>query len=68
MTTTTKIENPDPLLTIEEAADYLRTTERWMRRSIDENRIPRTKVGRLVRFRQSALDAYLDANTVASED
>lgn len=50
------------LLTYHEAAEYLNVSKAWLVRARNESRIPVQKVGRHVRFRQSDLDAYLDAN------
>ncbi|MGD0749201.1 MAG: excisionase family DNA-binding protein [Acidimicrobiales bacterium] len=46
-------------LNIEEAAQRLGVTVRYMRRMVDEKRIRYLKVGRLVRFRGPDLDTYL---------
>jgi excisionase family DNA binding protein len=52
------------LLTKEEAAAYLGTTERHVQRLWTERRIPAVKVGRKVRFRVRDLDAWIDSHTV----
>jgi excisionase family DNA binding protein len=54
----------DLLLTVEQAAERLGTTARFPRRLIAERRIAFVKVGRHVRITESALDAYIDGNTV----
>ncbi|MEV4334071.1 helix-turn-helix domain-containing protein [Streptomyces sp. NPDC049597] len=54
----------DLLLTVEQAAERLGTTARFPRRLIAERRIAFVKVGRHVRISESALDAYIDGNTV----
>jgi excisionase family DNA binding protein len=54
----------DHLLTVEQAAERLGTTVRFPRRLIEERRIVFVKVGRHVRIPESALDAYVTANTV----
>jgi excisionase family DNA binding protein len=48
-----------PLLSIEEAAAYLGVTPRWMRRAVERRTLPHIKLGRLVRFDQADLEAYL---------
>lgn len=60
--TATKVENSDPVLNINEAADYLGVTPRWMRRWREERdpRYPVTKRNRLLGWRRSVLDKYLD--------
>lgn len=52
------------LMTVEQAADYLNINEAFVRRLIQERRLPFLKVGRLVRLRQTALDRWLAAAEV----
>jgi len=52
------------LLDINDAADRLGTTERHMRALIADRKIDYIKVGRLVRFDPSALDEWIEANTI----
>jgi excisionase family DNA binding protein len=54
----------DRLLDVAQAADRLGTTERFPRRLIAERRITFVRVGRHVRIPESALRAFIDANTV----
>ena len=54
----------DKLLTVEEAADQLGTSLRFVRRLIFERRIPYTKLGRHVRIAASDLDAFITAGRV----
>lgn len=54
----------DRLLTVEEAAELLNTSPRFVRRLIAERRIEFVKLGRPVRIRESALIAYVVAGTV----
>jgi excisionase family DNA binding protein len=54
----------DELLTTDEVAARLRATPRFVRRLVAERRITYVKVGRLVRFEESAVAAYIDANRV----
>lgn len=51
-------------LSISEAADYLNTTQRWLRRAVFERRVAYHKLGRLLRFDPDDLDRYLEANRV----
>ena len=51
-------------LDVAEAATYLGTSARHVRQLVATRRIPYLKVGRLVRFRPEALDAWLEENTV----
>jgi excisionase family DNA binding protein len=52
-------------LTVAQAAERLGTTVRFPRRLIEERRITFVKLGRHVRIPESALDAFVAANTVA---
>lgn len=54
----------DELLTTDEVAARLRATPRFVRRLVAERRITYVKVGRLVRFEETAVVAYIDANRV----
>jgi excisionase family DNA binding protein len=54
----------DPLLTIDQAAELLGTGPRFTRRLVAERRIRFVHVGRHVRIPESALIAYVVANTV----
>jgi excisionase family DNA binding protein len=54
------------LFSYREAAAYLGVTERRMRRAVALREVPYIKVGKLVRFRQEALDEFIEANTVAA--
>jgi excisionase family DNA binding protein len=56
---------PDRYLTVAQAAERLGTTVRFPRRLIEERRITFVKLGRHVRIPESALDAFVVANTVA---
>ena len=54
----------DPLLTVAEAAELLKTSERFPRRLIAERRIRFVKVGRFVRIPESALREFIAAGLV----
>jgi excisionase family DNA binding protein len=54
----------DKLLTVEEAAERLGTSVRFMRRLIFERRIAYTKLGRHVRVATSDLDAFITAGRI----
>ena len=58
--------NTDPLFTQNEAAAYLylspKTLAKW--RCQYPDRLPHLKIGGSVRYRKSALDAFLEASTV----
>jgi excisionase family DNA binding protein len=54
----------DNLMTSKELAEFLRTTERFVRRLVSEKRIEYIKAGRAVRFPRRAVLEYLDRNRV----
>ena len=54
----------DKLLTVEEAAERLGTTVRFVRRLVFERRIAYVKVGRYVRIAARDLDAFVAAGRV----
>jgi excisionase family DNA binding protein len=57
----------DRLLTVEQAAERLGTTPRFIRRLTQERRIPYTKLGgSKVRIRESDLDAFISNGIVES--
>lgn len=62
-------QSTDPLLTPSEAAAYIGVTENTLSvwRCVGRYNIPFVKVGRLVKYRKSALDAFLDRRTISSE-
>ena len=49
----------DKLLTVKEAADALSCSEAAIRKWLYQRRLPRVKVGRLTRIRQSDLEELL---------
>ncbi|MCP3822513.1 excisionase family DNA-binding protein [Streptomyces sp. A3M-1-3] len=54
----------DRYLSVVQVAEVLGTTVRFPRRLIEERRIAYVKVGRHVRIPESAVRAYIAANTV----
>jgi excisionase family DNA binding protein len=54
----------DRLYTVEQAAEYLNTSERFVRRLIAGRRIPFHKVGRYVRLTESDLASFVLAGRV----
>jgi excisionase family DNA binding protein len=54
----------DTLLTVDQAAERLGTSERFVRRLIFERRIAFVKVGRHVRIASGDLDAFIAAGRV----
>lgn len=64
-----KNQSTDPLLTPPEAAAYIGVTENTLSvwRCVGRYNIQFVKVGRLVKYRKSALDAFLDRRTQGGE-
>lgn len=60
---TDQIVNDDPLLTRPQLAEYLNVTERQVVHLTQTGQIAVTKIGRLVRVRQSAADSYIERQT-----
>lgn len=58
---------PTQLLTVEQAAAYLGTGERFVRRLIAQRRIPFIKLGKHVRLERSALDHFIDVGRIPSQ-
>ena len=54
------------LLDVTQAAAYLNTSKRHIRRLRSEKRIPYTKIGAKLRFRREALDNYIADNSFDS--
>lgn len=52
------------LMTVGEVADYLRVTKKTIYRLLVRGKIPATKVGNQWRFSQSAIDKWLQRNSV----
>lgn len=55
-------------LTVAEAAEYMNTKVRFVRRLIAERRIPFHKIGRHVRLKRQDVDAFIDAGRVEAFD
>ncbi|MDP9391634.1 MAG: excisionase family DNA-binding protein [Actinomycetota bacterium] len=59
---------PAQLLTIGQAAEYLGTGKRFVRRLITERRIAYVKLGKYVRLQRSALDAFIEGGRVQTRE
>ncbi|MBA2434822.1 MAG: excisionase family DNA-binding protein [Chthoniobacterales bacterium] len=54
--------SPDAILTKKESAEYVRSTPRYLERMVRSGRLRALKpTGKLVRFRRSDLDAFLES-------
>ena len=51
----------DKLLTAEEVADLMRVTRAWVYAETRRNAIPHLRLGRYVRYRRSAIEAWMQA-------
>jgi excisionase family DNA binding protein len=47
-------------MNIDETARFLNTSPRFMRRLVQERRVPYLKVGRFIRFDPDEIDTWLD--------
>ena len=56
-------KEPDSIMTIEEAADYLKIPKSTVYKLAQEGRIPCQKVGRHWRFRKDTIDKWLDESS-----
>ena len=55
------IENIPQLITIDQLADRLGVTERYVRRLVAEKRVPYRKLGKLIRFADHEIAEWLDS-------
>lgn len=56
-------DNTEPLWTVEEVAQYLRLEPDTVRAMARDAKLPAIKVGRMWRFRRSALHKYFSEST-----
>ena len=59
--------NPDPLLNVPQAANFLGSTERHLRLLISKQEISVTRIGNKVRFRKSILNTYVITRTTPAK-
>jgi len=55
---------PSALLDVNQVAERLCVSPRFVRRLVDERRIPFCKLGKFVRFDPAEIDAWIDARRV----
>ncbi|MCP3860353.1 MAG: helix-turn-helix domain-containing protein [Phycisphaeraceae bacterium] len=53
------------LLSIEQLADWLGLTDRFIRRLVAERRIPFLKIGKFIRFDPAEIEPWFDSQRVA---
>jgi excisionase family DNA binding protein len=58
---------PNSPMTITQAAQHLNVSPRFVRRLIDEGRLPYLKLGRCVRLRALDLDEYMSSSLVGAD-
>jgi len=65
-----EMQQPDrttrALLDVNQVADRMCVTPRFIRRLVEERRIPFCKLGKFVRFDPVDIDAWIDARRVAT--
>ena len=54
------------LLTIDQAAERLNVSTRFVRRLVDERRVPYLKIGKFIRFAEDELNAWIEAQRIDS--
>lgn len=59
--------NPDPLLDLPQAADFLNTSNRHIRHLISKREITVTRIGNKIRFRISDLNTYAITRTTPAK-
>jgi len=70
ISTVLKDQSNDPLLSPPEAAEFIGVTVRTLSvwRCVGRYNIPFIKVGRLVKYRKSALNDFLERRTIGGEE
>ncbi|HUC24136.1 MAG TPA: helix-turn-helix domain-containing protein [Streptosporangiaceae bacterium] len=64
MAVSSEVSSSDRLLTVEQVAERLNVGERFVRRLIHERRIDVRHLGKHVRIRESAVEAFIEAGAV----
>lgn len=57
--TKAKAPQSDPFYDVAGCAEYLGQTERWVRRNVNEGKLPYVRMGRRLAFRRSALEKWI---------
>lgn len=61
-------DRAETLLTADEVAELLRVTRGWVYAETRARRIPHVRLGRYVRYRRSAVEAWVDGLEASSTD
>ena len=59
MNTSSDDSNGDKLLTADDVADLMRVTRAWVYAETRRNAIPHLRLGRYVRYRRGAIEAWM---------
>lgn len=54
----------DPIFTVESLAKYLQVSEQWVYERVQFKEIPYIKVGKFLRFKRSAIENWLEEQSV----
>ena len=60
-------QDPIPLMTIDEVAEYLRLHPMTVRRLVRERQLPAFKVGRQWRIKRESLDRWVEEKTMQND-
>lgn len=60
-------EAPEPLLTVDELADYLKVSPGTVYNRVSKGEIPFVKIGAAVRFRRAEVDRWVEEQAGRSE-
>ena len=52
----------DPILTLDELADYLKLSKSTLYKLVQRGEVPGTKIGKHWRFRKGTIDRWIDKN------
>lgn len=63
-TRTVEVVDDDRLLTPDELCERLKVTRRWLRRADESGVFSRVKVGRLNRYYESEVEAYIKSQRI----
>jgi excisionase family DNA binding protein len=63
-----RVENQESLLSLKEAAQMLGMAPTSLKRWVQLRKIGHVRVGQMIRFRRSQLEAYIAAHTVPRDE
>ena len=62
--TSRKNKTQDDIFTSDQLAGYLQVRKQWVYERVSLGEIPHTKVGKYLRFRKSAIDKWIESQSV----